>query len=57
MSEILVAYRVLDKRSRYHHSYVDLDFAIDCAKHIGGSVVDVESKQTVYSVENDKKSS
>lgn len=57
MSEKLVAYRVLDRRNQYHHSYIDLDFAIDCAKHIGGSVVDVESKETVYSIENDKKPS
>lgn len=57
MSEKLVAYRVLDKRSQYHHSYIDLDFAIDCAKHIGGSVVDVESEVKIYSSKNDKKPS
>lgn len=52
----LVKYRVLDTKGKYHHSYVDLEFAIDCAKHVKGSVVSIDSEEKVYCSKNDKKS-
>jgi len=37
-----VRFRVYDKNGRYHHSYMEKSHAHNCAKHIGGRVVDVE---------------
>ncbi len=37
-----VRYRVYDKNGRYHHSYMDYSDALNCAKHIGGRVTDIE---------------
>ena len=38
MNQELVKYRVYDKKGHYHHSYQIKNDAIDCAKHVGGSV-------------------
>ena len=38
MNQELVKYRVYDKKGQYHHSYQIKDDAIECAKHVSGSV-------------------
>ena len=38
-------YRVYDKKGAYHHSYSKESDAINCAKHILGSVKIVDGKQ------------
>ena len=41
-----VRYRVYDKNGRYHHSYMEYSDALNCAKHIGGRVSDVEKENS-----------
>lgn len=41
----LVKYRVYDKKNNYHHSYLELEDAKNCAKHISGSVKTLTGKK------------
>ena len=44
----MAKYIVVDKKGAYNHSYANLKDAIDCAKLIGGKVLNKENKEIVW---------
>tara|TARA_A200000159_G_C7292793_1_gene326483 strand:+ start:759 stop:932 length:174 start_codon:yes stop_codon:yes gene_type:complete len=57
MNQELVRYRVYDKKGQYHHSYISEEDAINCAKHVMGSVkiIETDSEKEVFIVSKRKK--
>lgn len=57
MKQKLVNYRVYDKKGQYHHSYQIKDDAITCAKHVNGSVKELneEFEKEIFNAKKTKK--